>query len=812
MDIESQKHDNLSSEIGSTTMGETWDGYLNTESDGYLLQVKGHGVIGLLERMPLTLKLVIMCFFSLVGLIVFAILLLVDKGNNLSEAKESKQIYRTTEEIGQYIKYLQTERLLLLDYITLPVSQGNLYMPSIQQNIERFDDFVYGPLKHSFDALKGRYGKDMVDALTPVETAQLAIGGYRQAVLSRSDNSTGSVLIFYDAFIQSILSMLSTVIRDANTDACINSYLLYLNLMELIEQMQTMGSVIYATNVLTPDRYWSFIYCQGTRNNVGAAWKASADPDVYNYYLNSVPPEVTQSINTMEQYIAANVAGFTGKSLYSLSNWRGNMTVLKDSVDDVRKKMEAQMDTDVNNVHKKASTVITVLSIFTGILASAAIVSAVVLSFTIVGPWRRLNTIQEMAVSKFVPKGFLKMLEYKSIADVTLGKYIEKDLTIMEVEISDFSTIRKDMKQNEVFQFLNAYLQHVGPLVRRQGGYIDRYRGERFTALFPDASRATRSCIEIHSAVESFNEIYMNEFPKIQIQSSVNTGTVLIGTVGEDQRMDCALIGHHSQVIEKLERLQKKFNSRMLMTKEVIAKSGRYMKESSYRRLGTITIESSQETKEVYEVFRKRDSQKVASKQQFESAVQCFLNGCYDKALKEFQEIVAHDSTDEAAQYYLMKSKYLADQTKYISASIQLPATLQDSSLFDGFEKFCHSEHSSENIMLWKEIDQYRQLEDPSSRYTRARSIVKLYFDMEAKYTVNITENTKQEVMEQLSKGSEQVEEEKVCVTESLFDCVRVELELNMKDTLKRYKLSPLFEEYFQRSAFCPKKPSLEDL
>jgi class 3 adenylate cyclase len=789
------------SSIGSTT-ANTDESYY-TESTDELLTVKGKGLLGLVERIPLPIKLFVMCFLSVAGMAIFAGLFLNEKKLDLRAGRDSQAAFQAASDFGQLITYLQLER-------SAQFNSSNLNDTALNDLMHATDDIYAKISKKYFNSFKEQYGQMFKESLQQVMTAQSQLQANRDKIQNkRNDFPTEfTVILYYTNYIEYVLSMVSGIMYQVKSNGRYTiAYAMYLRLMEYQEQ-----SFLYAGGMIRYPIYTSIVYrlfavSKGTRDNFRNAWSTSVDLEMASFYNNQMNVSSTKQLQAMESYIESNgiKSNFVFTNKYTLGDWVNNCTEFFDNLRVTKDRMANTMEDIAVDNYTRAASRITGFSILVACIAVLAVISAFMFAYTIIGPWRRLNRLQENVISRFVSRGFLKVLECKSIVDVTLGKFVEKELTIMEIEIDDFSRIRKDMKPSEVFRFLNAYLKHVGPMIRKYGGFIDKFGGAKFRALFPDASRCARSSIAIHSSMDIFNEMFAEEFPRIQIHSSVHTGVHLIGTVGENERVDGTIISDHTQVTDQMDRLKKKFNCKVLMTKDTIDKCGKWLKEVHIRLLGSINIGSSEAKVEVYEVLKKSDLLKIASKVQFESAVREFNKGSFQKALDMFQTISYNDPLDSAAVYYLNKSKQLLEQYKYTVASLQLLKSLQDPELSTGFEQFCETEHSSENILLWREIQEFRKLKGNKEHIAMADTIVTKYFQMSSKYTVNVNEVAKERIVYKLQQSPD-------TVNDSLFDEIQVQLELNMTDTLKRYKSSPLFEEHFQRSSLCPARPSLEEL
>jgi len=84
-----------------------------------------------------------------------------------------------------------------------------------------------------------------------------------------------------------------------------------------------------------------------------------------------------------------------------------------------------------------------------------------------------LNTTYE----RFVPREFLSLLGKKSILEISLGDQIKQKMTVMFADVRDWTTLSESMSPRENFNFINAYLQWVSPVIKEHHGFIDKYLG-----------------------------------------------------------------------------------------------------------------------------------------------------------------------------------------------------------------------------------------------------------------------------------------------------------------------------------------------
>lgn len=147
------------------------------------------------------------------------------------------------------------------------------------------------------------------------------------------------------------------------------------------------------------------------------------------------------------------------------------------------------------------------------------------------------------AYQRFIPKEFIEILNKKDIIKVKLGDYFELNMTVLFSDIREFTSISEKLTPKENFEFINSYLKLVAPIIKKQGGFIDKYIGDAVMALFPnDPNNALIAAKNILEELKSLNLQRSDENKEpIKIGIGLNTGNVIIGIIGEEKRMDATV-------------------------------------------------------------------------------------------------------------------------------------------------------------------------------------------------------------------------------------------------------------------------------
>ncbi|NQV55285.1 MAG: adenylate/guanylate cyclase domain-containing protein, partial [Rhodospirillales bacterium] len=112
------------------------------------------------------------------------------------------------------------------------------------------------------------------------------------------------------------------------------------------------------------------------------------------------------------------------------------------------------------------------------------------------------------------------------------------------------------------------------------------------------AAAAIRTAIEIQEILKSHE---FEAWGKMNTRVGINTGQVIAGAVGADDRLNYTVHGDAVNVAARLEQLNKEFGTRILVSEEAKALAGDAA-GCSFTRMGTLPIRGKVEEVSVYSV------------------------------------------------------------------------------------------------------------------------------------------------------------------------------------------------------------------
>lgn len=269
------------------------------------------------------------------------------------------------------------------------------------------------------------------------------------------------------------------------------------------------------------------------------------------------------------------------------------------------------------------------------------------------------------AFVKFVPHQFLDHLGKENITDVMLGDNVQREMTVLFSDIRSFTSLSEKMTPEENFIFLNSFLNIVGPIIRDNNGFIDKYIGDAIMAIFPDKPEdAIKAAIQMQFRVIDYNHTGKNrDSEPIVIGVGIHTGNLMLGTIGEAERMESTVISDAVNLASRVEGLTSFFGAEIIISKQILDTIGESGIKYNYRCLGSVKVKGKNESVDIYEIIDGNENEtvrlKLLTKELFENGLDSFNERNFEKSVELFSEVLKINPSDKAAALYMKKSEEL---------------------------------------------------------------------------------------------------------------------------------------------------------
>jgi adenylate cyclase len=150
-----------------------------------------------------------------------------------------------------------------------------------------------------------------------------------------------------------------------------------------------------------------------------------------------------------------------------------------------------------------------------------------------------------------------------------------RELSIMFTDVRGFTTISEHYGADVqgLTQIMNRYMTAMTAKIIENAGTLDKYIGDAQMAFWnaplddaDHARNAVRTALEMMESLDEFNrEISAEGIPPFGMGLGINTGTVVVGNMGSDQRFDYTCLGDSVNLASRLEGQSKPYGVRMVL-------------------------------------------------------------------------------------------------------------------------------------------------------------------------------------------------------------------------------------------------------
>jgi len=264
------------------------------------------------------------------------------------------------------------------------------------------------------------------------------------------------------------------------------------------------------------------------------------------------------------------------------------------------------------------------------------------------------------AVKSFIPREFLEHLEKTDLVDLRLGDHAKKEMTIFFSDIRAFTQLSEGLTVEENFAFINSYLSRVVPIIKENGGFVDKYVGDGIMALFPGPKgpdEAIRAAIAMQSKMVEYNRHRATAgYKPISMGVGVHTGDLMLGVVGVEDRMENTVISDAVNLSSRLQAITKAFNISLAISEKSfkdLEDPGDY----KYRFIGKVKVKGKAAPISVFEIFDGIEpdlfERKMKANMFFEQGMLSYYQKDFAGAMYYFKRVLEIIPEDGAAGFYL---------------------------------------------------------------------------------------------------------------------------------------------------------------
>ncbi len=206
-------------------------------------------------------------------------------------------------------------------------------------------------------------------------------------------------------------------------------------------------------------------------------------------------------------------------------------------------------------------------------------------------------------------------------------------VTTLFTDLEGFTTVAEDMEPDMVLDWLNTYMERMVKIINDHGGLVDDYHGDMIKADFgvfllgqteanvrQDVNNAVGCAVALEQEMRHLNSQWQQQgLPEVRMRIGMQTGPVVVGSLGSEQRLKFTTIGDSVNIASRLESFQK--DSLETWSKDEVCRiligetTKQYLGDHPWvlREVGMITLRGKANRISVYRLYTKTGSPEPCS-------------------------------------------------------------------------------------------------------------------------------------------------------------------------------------------------------
>ncbi|MDD5437703.1 MAG: adenylate/guanylate cyclase domain-containing protein [Patescibacteria group bacterium] len=244
-----------------------------------------------------------------------------------------------------------------------------------------------------------------------------------------------------------------------------------------------------------------------------------------------------------------------------------------------------------------------------------------------------------------------------------------RKMTVLFSDIRGFTSISEGLNPEKLVEIMNKYLSRMTAEVFKHEGVLDKYIGDAVMAFWnapfdqPDhAKRAVETALDMLSALKEMNANKAFGDVELKIGVGVNTGEMVVGNMGSEERFDYTVIGDSVNLGSRLESLTKEYGVCLLITE-----SARQELNNGYliRQVDLVAVKGKKEPVKIFEVMKRNKNASQADKQfikKFEDALAAYFAKDFAQAVQLTSELLSERPEDGPSKTLKARSDHFLQE------------------------------------------------------------------------------------------------------------------------------------------------------
>jgi adenylate cyclase len=239
----------------------------------------------------------------------------------------------------------------------------------------------------------------------------------------------------------------------------------------------------------------------------------------------------------------------------------------------------------------------------------------------------------------------------------------QKEITVFFSDVQGFTTISEGLHPGELVSLLNEYLTAMTDIILDYGGFVDKYEGDAIMAFWgapvDEPEHAVRCCqciLDMRKKLAELNaSLQARGKPQLFTRFGINTGTVIVGNMGSDERFAYTAMGDTVNQAARFEPANKEYGTYCMIGEATYEKVNGEMEA---RELDLLQVKGKTKGVRVFELLARKGELDPARQELltlYNDGLQAYKERRWAEGMKAFQAALGLDPADGPSKTYLAR-------------------------------------------------------------------------------------------------------------------------------------------------------------
>ena len=262
---------------------------------------------------------------------------------------------------------------------------------------------------------------------------------------------------------------------------------------------------------------------------------------------------------------------------------------------------------------------------------------------------------------------FRKYIPYKVVKQVLVSRKTaepfaeKKELTFFFSDLENFTTISESLEPDKLVKLIGDHLAMCTNIIQALDGTVDKYIGDSVMAFWnaPEDCenhelKACQAALACQEQMVLFNETKKAEgLPHLKMRIGISTGTVLVGNIGSDDRLNYTVVGDTVNLASRLEGTNKTYKTWILISDKTQI---RIREQILTRPVDKVAVKGKANAILIHEVLCKKENETPELRKIIDLTTLGFdhyLAMRFQQAIDCFTQILGFNKGDHLALFYI---------------------------------------------------------------------------------------------------------------------------------------------------------------